>query len=82
MASGLPAVCGVAPSIEEWVGRGDGAELVPCRDEAAVAAAVLRILRDPELARGYGARNEQFVRERIADPGLELERLYLELLGR
>jgi L-malate glycosyltransferase len=82
MASGLPAVCGIAPSIEEWVGQGEGAELVPSRDEAAVAAAVLRILSDPELARRYGMRNEQFVRERIADPGLELENLYLELVRR
>jgi hypothetical protein len=71
MASGLPAVCGIAPSIDEWVGQGDGAELVPCRDEAAVAAALLGLLRDPDRRRAHGglARGK----ERIGDPGLALE---------
>ena len=80
MASGLPAVCGIAPSIEEWVGQGDGAELVPCEDEGAVAAALLGLLRDPDRRRVYGERNMRVVRERIGDPGLALEQLYRELI--
>lgn len=81
MASGLPAVCGIAPSIEEWVGQGDGAEIVPCRDEGAVAAAVLGLLRDPGRRRAYGERNAGAVREKIGDPGLALEELYRELVA-
>ena len=81
MASGLPAVCGIAPSIEEWVGQGDGAELVPCNDVGAVAAALLGLLRDPDRRHAYGERNMRVVRERIGDPGLALEQLYGELLA-
>ena len=81
MASALPAVCGIAPSIEEWVGRGDGAELVPCEDEEAVAAALLGLLRDPDRRRAYGERNARVVRERIGDPGAALEELYRELVA-
>ncbi|HXV95594.1 MAG TPA: glycosyltransferase [Gaiellaceae bacterium] len=81
MASGLPAVCGIAPSIEEWVGQGDGAELVPCRDEGAVAAALVGLLRDPERRRAYGERNGRVVREKIGDPGAALEELYRELVA-
>jgi glycosyltransferase involved in cell wall biosynthesis len=80
MASGLPAVCGIAPSIEEWVGQGDGAELVPCEDDGAVAAALLGLLRDPDRRRAYGERNARVVREQIGDPGLALEQLYRELI--
>ena len=78
MATGLPAVCGIAPSIDEWVGQGDGAELVPCRDEGAVAAALLGLLRDPDRRRAYGDRNSRVVRERSGVPGLALEGLYRE----
>jgi glycosyltransferase involved in cell wall biosynthesis len=81
MASGLPAVCGIAPSIDEWVDQGEGAELVPGRDVDAVAAALLRLLVDPELRHRYGKRNERVVRDRIADPGQSLEKLYRELLA-
>jgi len=81
MASGLPAVCGIAPSLEEWVGQGDGAEFVPCRDPGAVAAALLGLLRDPERRRAYGERNARVVRERIGDPGLALEELYRKLVA-
>jgi glycosyltransferase involved in cell wall biosynthesis len=81
MASRLPVVAGIAPSIDEWVAQDDGAELVPPRDEGAVAAAVLRLLRDPELRRRYGERNERVVRTRLGDPGAELEQLYRELLA-
>jgi glycosyltransferase involved in cell wall biosynthesis len=80
MASGLPAVCGIAPSIDEWVEQGQGAELVPGRDVDAVAAALGRLLGDPALRRRYGERNERVVRERIADPGQALEELYRELV--
>ena len=68
MASGLPAVCGIAPSIDEWVGQGDGAELVPCEDEGAVAAALLGLLRDPDRRRAYGERNARVVREQHRRP--------------
>jgi glycosyltransferase involved in cell wall biosynthesis len=82
MASGLPAVCGSAPSLDEWVGSGEGAEIVPPRDVDALAAALGRVLGDPDLRRAYGERNRRFVHERLADPGAALEALYFRLLDR
>lgn len=81
MASRLPLVAGIAPSIDEWVAQGEGAELVPPRDVDAVAVAILKLLRDPELRERYGERNEAVVRSRVGDPGAELERLYRDLVA-
>jgi L-malate glycosyltransferase len=81
MASGVPLVCGAAPSIDEWVSEGEGAEMVDRRDPEAVADALFRLLRDPDLRRRYGERNAVFVRERLAEPpGTALEQLYRELV--
>jgi glycosyltransferase involved in cell wall biosynthesis len=81
MASELPVACGVAPSLDEWVAQGDGAEVVPPRDEDALVAALLELVRDPELRRRYGQRNGRFIREWFTDPGVELERVYDEVLA-
>jgi glycosyltransferase involved in cell wall biosynthesis len=82
MASGLPLVVGRAPSMEEWILQGEGGELVDRHDADAVAAAILRLARDPELRRRYGARNLREVHERFGDPTAQLEQVYLEVLGR
>lgn len=81
MASRLPMVMGDAITIDEWITQGDGGEVVQPRDEDAVAAALLKLLRDPELRQRYGERNEQVVRERLAKPpGEALEAVYRGLL--
>ena len=82
MASALPVVCGAAPSLDEWVADGDGARFVPPRDEEALAAALLELLRDPDLRRRYGERNVQALRELFVDPGPALESVYAELAAR
>jgi len=83
MASRLPMVMGDAITIDEWITQGEGGEVVQPRDEDAVAAALLKLLHDPELRRTYGERNERVVRERLAKPpGEELEAVYRELLER
>jgi D-inositol-3-phosphate glycosyltransferase len=82
MASALPVVCGVAPSLDEWVADGDGARFVPRRDEDALAAALLEVLGDPELRRRYGERNARAVRELFVDPGPALEDVYVSLAAR
>jgi glycosyltransferase involved in cell wall biosynthesis len=80
MASSLPMVMGDAVTIDEWITPGEGGEVVDCRDEDAVTEALLKLLRDPELRRRYGERNERVVRERLGDPGEQLEELYRRLL--
>ena len=82
MASGLPVVAGYAPSIDEWVEQGEGAEMVECRDEDAVVEALLRLTRDPELRRRYGERNLREVHARFGDPTAQLEQVYREAVGR
>jgi glycosyltransferase involved in cell wall biosynthesis len=82
MASGLPVVAGYAPSIDEWVQQGEGAEMVECRDEDGVTAAIDRLVRDPELRRRYGQRNERVVHELFGDPTAQLEAVYAEVLDR
>jgi glycosyltransferase involved in cell wall biosynthesis len=82
MASALPIVCGTAPSLDEWVADGDGARFVPPRDEDALVAALLQVLRDPDLRRRYGERNAQAVRELFVEPGPALEDVYAELVAR
>lgn len=54
MACGAPVVCGNASSLPEIAG--DAALLVPPDDEAAIAAAILRVLTDPALAADLRAR--------------------------
>jgi glycosyltransferase involved in cell wall biosynthesis len=82
MASGVPLVVGRAPSMEEWVQQGDGGEVVERRDVAAVTEAILRLARNPELRRSYGARNLREVHARFGDPTAQLEQVYLAVLGR
>lgn len=83
MVSRLPMVMGDAITIDEWITQGEGGEVVQPRDEDAVAAALLKLLRDPELRRTYGERNERVVRERLAEPpGQALEAVYRTLLRR
>jgi glycosyltransferase involved in cell wall biosynthesis len=82
MASGVPLVVGRAPSMEEWVQQGEGGEVVERRDVDAVTAAILRLARDPELRRTQGERNLHEVHARFGDPTAQLERVYMEVLGR
>jgi glycosyltransferase involved in cell wall biosynthesis len=81
MASGLPLVIGDAITIDEWITQGEGGEVVGCRDEDAIAAALLKLARDPALRAKYGDRNLRVVAERFTvPPGEALEQLYYDVL--
>jgi glycosyltransferase involved in cell wall biosynthesis len=82
MGSGLPAICGNAASVEEWIPNGEGGIVVPARDADSLADALVQLLQDPELRKRYGDRNRRTIEEVIGDPGEMLERFYLEVLGR
>jgi glycosyltransferase involved in cell wall biosynthesis len=79
MASGQPLIGGWCASIDEWIGPGEGAEMIAPKDEDALVAALTRLLRDPALRRAYGERNAAVARERVAESGPALEALYHEL---
>jgi glycosyltransferase involved in cell wall biosynthesis len=82
MASGLPMVMGEAITIDEWITQGEGGEVVDCRDEDAVTAALLKLIRDPDLRARYGERNVRVTTERLPPPGPALVELYRDMLAR
>jgi glycosyltransferase involved in cell wall biosynthesis len=82
MASGRAMVGGWCPSIDEWIEQGEGAEMVPPKDEDAVLAALRRLLADEGLRRSYGERNRRVVQERVAESAPALESLYRQLMAR
>jgi L-malate glycosyltransferase len=81
MASRLPLVMGDAVTIDEWITTGAGGEVIDCRDVDACEAALLRLVRDPQLRRAYGERNERVVRERLSPPGPAMEAMYRKILA-
>jgi L-malate glycosyltransferase len=82
MASGVPLVVGIAPSMQEWIRQGEGGEVMDRHDVDAVAAGMVRLARDPELRRSYGERNLREVHARFGDPTAQLEQLYREVVSR
>ena len=78
MASGLPMVMGDAITIDEWITQGEGGELVQCRDEDAVTAALLRADPRPgaarELRRAQRARDARAAATAGAGAGRPLPR--------
>jgi glycosyltransferase involved in cell wall biosynthesis len=75
MASGLPVVSTTATAIPEVVPHGRAGLLVPPRDPAALAEALLQLLTDPELqtrCRAYGRGHVgPFSWDRVAERFLE-----------
>jgi len=64
-----------------FAGRRDGV-LVPAEDAAGVADAVIRLLRDRELATKLGAQGRQMVREEFSEELMvrRIDELYRELI--
>jgi glycosyltransferase involved in cell wall biosynthesis len=64
--AGKPAVASRFGGIAEVVSEGDGALLVPPGDAGALAAAMERMLGDPEATRRMGERAREFAGERFS----------------
>jgi glycosyltransferase involved in cell wall biosynthesis len=80
MAAGLPVVASDVGGVREQVDEGVSGLLVPAGDPAALAAALERVLGDPQLRRDLGAAGRGLVRERF-DLARQ-QRLHLELYAR
>jgi glycosyltransferase involved in cell wall biosynthesis len=65
MARRLPVISTTLPSVAEAVEDGVHGLLVPQRDEAGLAAAIERLLGDPELRARLGAAGRERVEERF-----------------
>jgi glycosyltransferase involved in cell wall biosynthesis len=64
MAMARPVVAARTVGIEETVSDGVEGLLVPSRDAVSLAAAAVRVLRDPDLGRSLGAAGRRRVLER------------------
>jgi phosphatidylinositol alpha-mannosyltransferase len=82
MAAGLPVVASDIPGYREVVQDGVEGVLVPPRDPDALAAAVLRLLRDPEASKGLGEAGRERARRYSWDTVVgDLEAIYAEAAG-
>jgi colanic acid/amylovoran biosynthesis glycosyltransferase len=68
LARGVPVVATHVVGIPELVRHRETGLLVPPNDPRALAAAIARLIRDPELARTLAARGRALIAERF-DPG-------------
>jgi glycosyltransferase involved in cell wall biosynthesis len=84
LAAGLGTVTTTAGGNAEIVQDGVTGLLVPPENPDLLAAALLRLLRDPDLARRLGHSGREYVRRTFGFDRLvgEIEGLYLELLRR
>jgi glycosyltransferase involved in cell wall biosynthesis len=83
MAAGLPTVATRVGGMPEIVVEGETGLLVPPADADALAAAIVRVLADPELARRLGNAGRARAVERyswdvIADATMGLHRRLLD----
>lgn len=84
MAAGRPVVASMVGPIPEIVVDGVTGLLVHPGDPAALAEAIIRLLRDPELAAAYGQAGRARVERdlRVETMVARTEALYDELLGK
>jgi L-malate glycosyltransferase len=81
MAAGLPSVVSRAGGNAELVDDGVTGMLVPAQDSSALATAILKLLRDSELARQIARNAREFVERNFSFERMvqQVEQLYTEL---
>jgi glycosyltransferase involved in cell wall biosynthesis len=84
MAAGLPVVVSRVGGSEELVQHGVTGLLVPSEDSAALSAAFLRYLRNPEEAKQMARSGREFVTRHFSFDRLvhEVDELYTALLAK
>jgi lipopolysaccharide/colanic/teichoic acid biosynthesis glycosyltransferase/glycosyltransferase involved in cell wall biosynthesis len=82
MAAGCPVVATRVGGLPDLIADGETGRLVPSEDAPALAAAIIRVLRDPAAAQqmARAAREEVKQRFRVERLIADTERLYTELL--
>jgi glycosyltransferase involved in cell wall biosynthesis len=83
MAASCPVVATRVGGLPDLISDGETGYLVPPGDAQAISAVMLRLLKEPEMARRVGQAARAVVRKRFAAQRLvsDMERLYLELTG-
>lgn len=79
MASGRPVCATDIPGARELIRNGDTGALVPAEDDAALAARIIELLRNPDQRARMAARARQLVEKRFTTERFleELQSLYL-----
>ena len=82
MCAGLPTVATAVGGNAEIVRDGVTGLLVPAQDSQALAEALMRLLKDPELAKRLGSVGRQYVIDHFSFERLvrEVDSMYTELL--
>lgn len=82
LASGVPVVAFDVDGAREVCRDGETGFLVPAEDVAGMADAVIRLLRDRELATRLGAQGRQMVRNEFSEDLMvqRIDKLYRELI--
>jgi L-malate glycosyltransferase len=82
MAAGLPTIVSRVGGNSELVQDGITGLLVPAQDSAALAQALIRVLRDPQLARQIAANGQRMATQDFSFERMvrEADALYTELL--
>jgi glycosyltransferase involved in cell wall biosynthesis len=81
MACGSALVVSDLPSLREWIREGWNGHLVPPNGAEALAAHVVRLLRDPMQRSAYAERNLEVVRTRATQQAnmATMDELYRDL---
>src|SRR4029077_9325183 len=84
MAAGLPAVASNVGGSAEIIRDGATGLLVPPQNSQALGEALLRLLRDPDLAHRLARSGQEYVRQNYSFSRMltETDRLYVELVQR
>lgn len=75
MACGKPVVCSDLPAVREFIISGENGWLVPVRQAAPLAEAIIRVLEQPEQVVEIGRKAAQVVADRA---NLEVEMTHME----
>ena len=83
MAAGCPVVATRVGGLPDLIEDHKTGRLVPPRDAAALASAVLDLLHSPQIARELGKNAQAFVRQRFTVQRLlsDIDDLYTQLLA-
>lgn len=83
MASGVAVVASEVAGIPQVISSGETGLLVPEKDPEALAAAIVRLLREPELRARLGQEARKRVEEKLNWPAVarQFEQVYLQVVG-
>jgi glycosyltransferase involved in cell wall biosynthesis len=83
MACGKPVICSDLPAAREFLANGENGWLIPVRQPAPLAEAIIHALKNPEQAAEFGRKAWQIVAERAnLDKEMQrMEAIYYQLAG-